>query len=296
LLKRHSAVVTRRKYSAESYLLRSYNQEMPPGGRQPQNPGRAHNCSIIDAGRATSAAPTYFKSKRIVALETEDDGPLKFIDGGIGFNDPSWELLEDARIREGNMNCVKLVLSLGTGYKPRLRDEIRSVWGRNQLSNRVRQGQQVREAATSTYGIQRQMQTWRDASPGRTYAKWTGGERVGGLPLDEFKSRRFREMRRWVARYMEEAAVRRELHTIATMLVVRRRERFRDRDRWERYSLCTRIPCPLSECLATNPGMFSRRREAREHVQGTHPGIFTNPVQLIDNIEAVPPQVRRGPW
>ncbi|KAH0537758.1 hypothetical protein FGG08_005506 [Glutinoglossum americanum] len=39
-------------------------------------------CSICDAARATSAAPTYFSEQRI--------GGHVFIDGGVGCNNPSW--------------------------------------------------------------------------------------------------------------------------------------------------------------------------------------------------------------
>ncbi|CAE6449103.1 unnamed protein product [Rhizoctonia solani] len=70
----------------------------------------APNCKIWEAARATSAAPTFFKPITI------DDGgiPRKFVDGGVGVNNPTERVLAEAKdlFPEANISCI---LSIGTG-------------------------------------------------------------------------------------------------------------------------------------------------------------------------------------
>ena len=92
-------VVTRRSPQFDSglVLLRSYAIE-----------GNEVNCSIIQAARATSAAPTVF------VPETIDD--LDYIDGGIGFNNPSIEAMREAK-RIWPYREIGCLISLGTGFR-----------------------------------------------------------------------------------------------------------------------------------------------------------------------------------
>ena len=63
-------------------------------------------CTVLQAARATMAAPTYFPPKEI-----EDD---QYVDGGIGYNNPAEEALREAHhiwpTRE-----VGCLVSIGTG-------------------------------------------------------------------------------------------------------------------------------------------------------------------------------------
>jgi Patatin-like phospholipase len=64
-------------------------------------------CKIWEAARATSAAPTFFKR-----IEIGRGQP--FIDGGLGRNNPSRVLLEEAKVLFGSRRIGCLV-SFGTG-------------------------------------------------------------------------------------------------------------------------------------------------------------------------------------
>jgi predicted acylesterase/phospholipase RssA len=68
--------------------------------------GTEIECSILEAARATSAAPTYFP-------ETEIDGDL-YVDGGIGYNNPADEAIREARRLWGERE-IGCLISIGTG-------------------------------------------------------------------------------------------------------------------------------------------------------------------------------------
>jgi predicted acylesterase/phospholipase RssA len=68
------------------------------------------NCTIWEACRATSAAPSYFEP-----IDIGDDGEHEtFVDGGLGYNNPVEQVLEEAsRVFPGRK--VACVVSVGTG-------------------------------------------------------------------------------------------------------------------------------------------------------------------------------------
>ncbi len=87
--KRHLA------HDSAAVLFRSYEVD-----------GTEIPCTILEAARATSAAPTYF-------LEMEIDGNL-YVDGGIGYNNPSEEAIREAR-RIWPKREIGCLVSIGTG-------------------------------------------------------------------------------------------------------------------------------------------------------------------------------------
>lgn len=87
--KRHLA------HDSAAVLLRSYEVD-----------GTEIPCTILQAARATSAAPTYFPE-----MEIDED---MYVDGGIGYNNPSEEAIREARRiwPERQIGCL---VSIGTG-------------------------------------------------------------------------------------------------------------------------------------------------------------------------------------
>ncbi|KAJ7878236.1 FabD/lysophospholipase-like protein, partial [Mycena leptocephala] len=81
-------------------LFRTYNT--------PNNP--AMDCTIWQAGRATSAAPTFFKQIRIGPPGIEE----AFMDGGMGQNNPIAALLLEAQVMFPDCQ-IACIISLGTG-------------------------------------------------------------------------------------------------------------------------------------------------------------------------------------
>jgi len=64
------------------------------------------DCTIWEAARATSAAPTFFKSIRI--------GGTPYIDGGIGYNNPTEAVLDQARLIYPDQK-IACIISIGSG-------------------------------------------------------------------------------------------------------------------------------------------------------------------------------------
>jgi predicted acylesterase/phospholipase RssA len=82
-------------------LFRTYN---PPKHA-------TYDCKIWEASRATSAAPTFFKRIEIGSVGMEE----QFIDGGMGCNNPTAQVVEEAKIVFPNQH-ISLIVSIGTGH------------------------------------------------------------------------------------------------------------------------------------------------------------------------------------
>jgi predicted acylesterase/phospholipase RssA len=76
---------------------------------------QGHNAFIWEAGRATSAAPPFFK--RI--LNGDSGLEEEFVDGALGCNNPVQPLLEEAVREFGPDREVSCIVSIGTG-KPKV--------------------------------------------------------------------------------------------------------------------------------------------------------------------------------
>jgi hypothetical protein len=66
------------------------------------------NCKIWEAARATSAAPTFFEQIEIGRKQP-------FIDGGLGCNNPSQLVLNEAKALFGAARHIGCLVSIGTG-------------------------------------------------------------------------------------------------------------------------------------------------------------------------------------
>ena len=76
------------------YILRSYHHHRSSNDMtMARNPGVENNYPIHQVGRATSAAPFYFKAVKL----NRGAGNLELIDGGFGANNPSWEAFRDVQ-------------------------------------------------------------------------------------------------------------------------------------------------------------------------------------------------------
>lgn len=69
-----------------------------------------YDCTILEAARATTASPSFFKG-----IEIGGSIKLKYIDGGLSCNNPVRHVLEQARTLFGPDHPLSCVVSLGTG-------------------------------------------------------------------------------------------------------------------------------------------------------------------------------------
>ena len=78
-----------------------------------RNPAQAHDVPIWQVARATAAAPTYFKPVEIEGLE--------YVDGGFGANNPCSEIYDEVnKMNNYAKNCVKIIVSIGTGRNKKI--------------------------------------------------------------------------------------------------------------------------------------------------------------------------------
>jgi len=70
---------------------------------------RTYDCTIVEAARATTADPTFFKS-----IEFGEPIRLTYLDGGLRCNNPVKYVIDEARSHFPD-RLISCVLSLGTG-------------------------------------------------------------------------------------------------------------------------------------------------------------------------------------
>lgn len=71
------------------------------------------NCKTWEAARATAATPTIFKRIKIAEL-----GHIResFVNAGVRCNNPTWEVIKEARNVFGDDRYIGCILSIGTGH------------------------------------------------------------------------------------------------------------------------------------------------------------------------------------
>ncbi|MCJ1418783.1 hypothetical protein MMC32_005134 [Xylographa parallela] len=88
-------------HAAGPTLFRSYNVAK----------NREYNCTIWEAARATSAAPTFFKRIKIGPLGSG----IEYVDAGLGCNNPIKQVVAEAARIYGDDAQVACIVSIGTG-------------------------------------------------------------------------------------------------------------------------------------------------------------------------------------
>jgi hypothetical protein len=83
-----------------------------------------YDCEIWEAARATTAAPTYFKA---ISIKWPNGSSNRFVDAGLGFNNPTEEVIEEAETIFGASTPLQVLISLGCGVKSAIRYDAPSV-------------------------------------------------------------------------------------------------------------------------------------------------------------------------
>jgi predicted acylesterase/phospholipase RssA len=68
------------------------------------------NCTIWEAGRATTAAPTFFEA---ISIDNR-----KYVDGALQINNPVMQAVTEGMVAFGKARRIGCVLSIGTGMSP----------------------------------------------------------------------------------------------------------------------------------------------------------------------------------
>lgn len=250
------------------YLFRSYRHIRGPTlNPLERNPDQTDNYPICQVGRATSAAPFYFKAVRIGG----GDERFEFVDGGFGANNPSVEAHEEVKIMNNDRNsAVAALVSIGTGKLT----ESKPLRGAG-LPMYYAYFNVAKKWATYSETTHETMLRIVKGSPTRYFRLNVEGE-IASMKLDEFKTRgarclTFEKLRHATEAYLERADVRQQLDDCARLLVERRRRRAHGppSDRWEQFCFGVEYCCNFPQCTRDRR-FYGTRALLRSHLQDLH--------------------------
>ncbi|KAL8725338.1 MAG: hypothetical protein Q9181_006448 [Wetmoreana brouardii] len=233
------------------YVYRSYEHNIRRTQEPvlyPRNPGDSSEFDIWEVARATSAAPSYFKSTRL----------YEYYGAAANISNPSREVYEEVSHLNKVHESIELLLSIGTGNakgnttkaKHSLQKEL------NDISDLVHR--KVVEASEQT---------------AFSYYRWDVQDGLQDVRLDEWKPVSSGEItlariERATNRYLEAGHVGDKIRECAISLVNARMLRAQTM-RWESYATGTRYRCPIAGCEYQSI-RFQNRNELMDHLQKVH--------------------------
>jgi len=192
-----------RHVSRKPRLFRTWRADKSPG----------HNAFIWEAGRATSAAPPFFKRILIGDPGLQEE----FVDGALGCNNPIMPLIEEAG-REFDQNCkVSCIVSIGTG-KPSVSQFKKPGRIERMLPASIDLVKAVAKLATSSEGDASAMETRYKNCPS-LYHRLNVEEGLEEVSLEEWE--KLPEVKTHTLAYLEREEVNQKINTIVNSLLGR---------------------------------------------------------------------------
>ncbi|KAH8585557.1 acyl transferase/acyl hydrolase/lysophospholipase [Bisporella sp. PMI_857] len=292
-----TAVVAVRKSengsSEDTHIFRSYNvrEATFDAGDPIRNYTNSGDHEIWKACRATTAAPTYFKS-----IEIDGDS---YSDGGTEANNPTFEAIRELRLLHGRYPSI--VASFGTG-----KVQAASVF-LNQANNhphwlRVidRTNRLLKRATAALTEAEKthafMQETYRQHPDNMNYSRFNVEENLGTMKLNEWKANRTTDDGRKCSTLehieictkaeLAKRSTQEHLKILAERLVELRRQRTRDTDRWDRFARCISYQCKSPGCTFSS----TIRRGMEQHIRTVHAGNVA-----IDECLSLP-DVDGGPY
>ncbi|KAL8812011.1 MAG: hypothetical protein Q9223_001302 [Gallowayella weberi] len=216
----------------------------------PRNPDDSSEFDITEVARATSAAPSYFKSTEILKH--------RYYDAAININNPSLEVYQEVNFLNKAHESIELLLSLGTGNAKGSTTKAKRALQRelNDISDLVhrRIGDASRLLKFSYYRLDVQ-----DGLQDVRVDEWK--------PIASGDTTRAR-IELATTRYLQATDIRGKIRECAITLVHARSLRAQTM-RWECYATGTRYRCPMPACQ-DQPRRFQTRNELMDHLQMEH--------------------------
>lgn len=232
--------------------------------------------------RATAAAPAYFRPVRILPAHRGTPLPaMRFKDGGFGCNNPSEEAYHDVVEAHGGLSKnIGPFISIGTGIGKFKLFSNRKGNFRDVCANAIA----ALKRPTLTTLADKSMSYLADFDRTQRfpYYRFDGGEVLGEIAMDEWKSQKLKhrgrekkqpgaktleDIQRAVGSYLRRKGVQRNLEDCAKLLVQRRRLRTEDPSRWERYATTSYYLCKQGTCEKSR---FNTSLDFRNHLERTH--------------------------
>ncbi|KAH8660662.1 acyl transferase/acyl hydrolase/lysophospholipase [Tricladium varicosporioides] len=263
------------------YLFRTFDH--PPRAAGPHhdielNPDYAHNIPTWQVARATTAAPSYFKPMKI--------GSTTHIDGGFGSaNNPTIYAYEEVRQMSDDDNPIALTISIGTGLRrdvsPYSDGAFLGKWAAY-----VRFARHIATDSEETHrGMERQQESHRrllrryKPELVEEYHRFNVEHGMEDMKLGEWKTRQTQDgiqyltlekMEEATRAYYEQESVQADLRRFAGILVVNRRQRSRDAERWNNVALGLQYHCILEECGHQRTKFYPVDIHLRTHLVREH--------------------------
>ncbi len=278
-------------YSFRTYQTRNPRQRSGRSAGTTGTYGDAVTLPIWQVARATSAAPIYFPPIEIP--RGDESGTVTFKDGGFGSNNPSERIYDDVIDKHGGkIQNMGPFISIGTGIPPiEMFPKKRARLGdpRNALTN-FKAALKFPSRTTNVH--QRMLQlSFNDNIEHFPYFRFDGGERLGEIPLDEWKGHRLtwltgkEKTPGWTtlekiyvatAAYLADPKVQRDLTECARILVRRRQLRMRNSSEWDRYASFSYYDCNVDGC---DRPRSNKVHEFREHLRKFHPNTADHEIE-----------------
>ena len=255
----------------EPYLFRSYYHPSARGNDGlVRNPNNDDNYAIWEVGRATSAAPPYFRPMRLAR-----DHQSKYIDGGFGSNNPSEEAYWSVRQYHGDHpRALKVLVSIGTGKSKEFKSSRVPFFGRfieafNMATAWAVQSERTHEMLA------------RNLRGNAEYYRLNVDdiEGLGRMKLDNWKGKKGSQTLRRITdatdAYLATAEAQSHISESARHLVQVRRARVEPRhgDRWDRFCHGVVYMCPIRRCREAST-QYGSEDQLRNHLQH-HESITT---------------------
>ncbi len=244
---------SQKKDFKEPFLFRSYDHGRKSSSPYERNPGSASSFDICSVARATSAAPSYFKSVQL--LES------RYYDGAIDLNNPSWEVVNEVNLlNRGTGNSIHLLLSIGGGNCKS--NNSKDIFSDKSLQRELNK---ISEHIDKKLSMESERQNF-------SYYRLDVDNGLQDVSLNEWKPKKTGEitMKRIAnafRNYYQTEKVRRKIHDCAQTLVQIRRLRAQT-TRWATFATGIRYSCPIPNCRHKN--CFETRNELLDHLQIVH--------------------------
>lgn len=265
------------------HLFRSYTHPRSvPENILERNPGQPEDYQIWQVGRATSAAPLYFK-----AIKLEDDETSEYIDGGFGANNPAEEAWRSVKqLSHDNRRAVGVLVSIGTGKNLEMGPNPSAGYSLYMsYANRA-----AKWAADSEATHHNLYDTLRDNA---AYFRLNVEHGIGKMKLDAWKGKKgvktLELIRTKTNDYLGSVDGRRLIIDTARHLVDVRRARSRwhqDLDRWERFCHGVRYACGVRTC--NHAERRWSRQGLRQHLEQVQPCNPTSMEIVLDEAKTWP--------
>ena len=169
-----------------------------------------YNCKIWEAARATSAAPTYFPRIEIGPLNRKQ----AFVDAGVGYNNPTNEIIQECELIYGSDAKVACIVSIGTG-----RPEVIG-WkkpGLFQQAFPIKLCKALAQLATDTEGVAEQHQRRNSSDSTTVYWRLNVSRGLQTISLEEWE--RLGEVEGYTQNYMKETLVSDQIDKLVDVLI-----------------------------------------------------------------------------